>query len=111
MSFSDPLFKILLASSFHTLGIAPVNTWGDDVNKVLSCLPPEEARRARRKFRKLWRAAVRHPPKGVSRKFLSQLGYGTPKPNKSMRRYRKALVHAQVTQKIRRLAVEAGRNS
>lgn len=48
---------LLYAESFE-LGIIPATPW-DDVKRALAQLPPDEARRMRRKFRKAWKKALK----------------------------------------------------
>lgn len=41
------------------LGIVPIEKTAHDMRRALNQLPPEEARAMKRKFRKLWRKAIR----------------------------------------------------
>lgn len=81
---------------YHQLGIVPLTYDEKDVNRILSSLPPEEAKKMRRKFRKLWRAAsVIKPPSNTKRgrlfaaRYKEQMGYGEAQPTKKQKRNRK----------------------
>lgn len=56
---------LLYAESFN-LGIIPVTPY-DDVKRALAQLPPDEARAAKRKFRKAWKKALKQKLRKVSK--------------------------------------------
>ena len=92
----DPLRKIISDSVYHSLGIVPIEWAGHDINKVLASLPPDEARKMRRKFRKLWRKFAKKPAKGRSHKYIEQLGLGAPEPTRRQKTSRKQEVGFRV---------------
>lgn len=52
------LFFTMLTMEYFNRGVAPIYFSLDNMNKVLSAFPHEEAERMRRKFRKLWRKII-----------------------------------------------------
>lgn len=92
----DPLKKLFLDSAYHTLGIVPIEWTGHDINKVLATLPPDEARKMRRKFRKLWRKFAKNPSKGRNVKYLAQLGLGSKDPTRRQKSTRKQEVSTRI---------------
>jgi hypothetical protein len=96
MSYGDPIFRILQAAAFHELGIAPLDTIIKDYNRVLADLPPDEARKMRRKFRKLWRKFAKTPPKNTSATYISQMGLGEKRPTRKHKKMRKVEVARRV---------------
>jgi hypothetical protein len=93
---TDPIFKLLQTTAFLTLGIAPIDSTIHDFNRVLATLPPDEARKMRRKFRKLWRSFAKRPKKGTSKAYIAQLGLGEKDPTRAQKRYRKSEVLRRV---------------
>ena len=66
-----------------------------DVNRYLNTLPPDEARRMKRKFRKLWRRAVGLAAgnSNMLRRHAKKLyGLGNPTPTKKHKLARKSAV-------------------
>lgn len=102
-SFDHPLAEIMRSTLQHSMGIVPLAPGYYDVNKMLSTLPPSEARKMRRKFRKVWRKFVRNPPKGTSPRYVSQLGYGEPSPTRKHKQLRKEAVRHLVATAARQL--------
>ena len=49
------LERLMIHEAMFELGIVPMETPDMDVSRVLKQLPEEEARKLKRKFRKLWR--------------------------------------------------------
>lgn len=81
------------------LGILPMEKTDFDMRRALQQLPPEEARAFKRKFRKLWRKAMREeigngprtrPVKEAATK--QRLGVGKHVPSRAERNARKKLV-------------------
>lgn len=76
-----------------------------DVNRVLDQLPPDEARKMKRKFRKLWRQVVRRFSLPGSRKeekkAARELGLGNLTPEKKHKNCRKWLVFFDIQSKLR----------
>jgi hypothetical protein len=95
--------KIIEDSLFMSMGIAPIRGVPDDMNKVLNNLPPDEVRRMKRKFRKLWRKFAKHPhaaePRSVHLWVTQGMGLGDPSPTRSAKVKRKAEVLRRVRKK------------
>jgi hypothetical protein len=77
-------------------GILPMEKTTLDMRRALQQLPPEEARRFKRKFRKLWRKAMQEKA-GANQKLKSEvikqeLGVGKHVPSRAERNARKKLV-------------------
>jgi hypothetical protein len=96
----DPIFKILQNAAFHEMGIAPLDMIIYDYSRVLSELPPDEARKMKRKFRKLWRKAAKKPGKGIAKTYTEQLGLGSKEPTRKQKRMRKVEVARRVAQTV-----------
>lgn len=102
----DPLKHILTQSAYHALGIVPMSYARADVGRILNDLPPAEARKMRRKFRKLWRKLAR--TRGVEKphasrydqKYRDMLGYGKDVPTKKMKLARKVEVLLEVQSRV-----------
>lgn len=82
--------------TYHQLGIVPLSYDEKDINRILSSLPPDEAKKMRRKFRKLWRKASKIKPPSNSKlgrlyavRYKEQMGYGEAEPTKKQKRNRK----------------------
>ena len=78
-------------------GIVPIEVHTHDMRRALAGLPDEEARKLKRKFRKLWRKIMRakngaSKTTGQKTKLQSQLGLGKKIPTKGERNARKELV-------------------
>jgi hypothetical protein len=90
------------------LGILPMEKTTLDMRRALQQLSPEEARQLKRKFRKMWRKAMRKEvgnPKGKradvkEQAAKSRLGVGKPVPSRAERNARKQLVFDQVWAEI-----------
>lgn len=76
-----------------------------DVNRVLDQLPSDEARKMKRKFRKLWRQAARRFARAGSRKeekkAAIELGLGNSMPEKKHKTRRKWCVFFDIQTKSR----------
>jgi len=89
-------------------GILPMEKTTLDMRRALHQLSPEEARKLKRKFRKLWRKAMRKEvgdPKGKRAEAKEQatktrLGVGKHVPSRAERNARKQLVFDQFWQEI-----------
>lgn len=74
------------------LGIAPLASGSDvrkDVSRELAKLPPDESRRMRRRFRKLWRREARRTAALLGTKSLAKCGCGSPAPTRRQKLERK----------------------
>lgn len=84
-------------------GIVPLEDPYADVNRALRDIDPEEARRLKRKFRKLWRKACRkeksYKPASQSRNEAidKKYGVGSPRPSRRNCRNRKLSVYFALT--------------
>ena len=87
-------------------GIIPMEKTDADMRKVLSQLPPEEATAFKRKFRKLWRKAMRMQIGNGKTKDVKEakakhaLGVGKHAPSRAERKARKELVFDVLWDKI-----------
>ena len=90
---NDVLRSIMKFQVHMELGVAPIEQVSHDVNKILASLPPEEARKLKRRFRKLWRAAARDGKAGAQKR---RLGFGEKNPTKSQKTNRKAFLMGHV---------------
>lgn len=99
MTTAQDLHRLAVQTVYHALGIVPISSIDlrHDFNRYLASLPPEEARRMKRKFRKLWRAAAKKPPKFVSERHIAKLGLGAPEPTREEKLARKAEVSRRVS--------------
>lgn len=84
------------------LGIIPLENISDDMRQGLEKLTPEEARKMKRKFRKLWRKYAKeemHSATSYKKRKLTQLyGIGKHQPSRSQKRARKELVKRKLWQ-------------
>lgn len=109
------IYKMLRDAAFHELGIAPITPNApQDINRALEKLSPEEARRMKRKFRKLWRKAARMGYGILAPVYINMLGLGERYPNRRHKAARKRevlrRVHAEVVDPIQR-NIETGNNN
>lgn len=108
--YNDPIFKLKLQIEFLNKGIVPL-AWRPevgaltrfDINKILAEMPPDEARKMKRKFRKLWRKLAEHSlkrPGKASRRRLRVVGHGEAIPNRVAKNSRKVEVLSAIHRKI-----------
>lgn len=95
-----------MAAGFE-LGIVPLSFVTDDVNKILANTPPEEARRMRRRFRKLWRKVYKQGLRKCPSEYIQSLtasiyGVGEAKITSYQARRRKQAVYYHISSKIAR---------
>lgn len=86
--------KILMQAFMLGEGIVPLCNQEIDVNAALSTLPEHEARKIKRKFRKLWRKIAIGPKNEIYNPdyFTWYLGKNPMKPSNAEKRRRKMLV-------------------
>lgn len=91
--------RAFIQAVMFQLGILPMEKTDLDMRRALTQLPPEEARTLKRKFRKLWRKAMRaevgNGPKTRSTREASaksKYGVGKHVPSRAERTARKKLV-------------------
>lgn len=92
--------KTFLQNAMFQLGIVPIEDPSMDFRKYLSQLPPDEATKLKRKFRKLWRK--------LARKTQKKNWYGTSgkNPNKLERFHRKQDIFMEVMWNVVKPAVQ-----
>lgn len=112
-----PLFNLKLQIEFMNKGIVPLgvgelsaDTW-QDINRILAAMPPEEARRMKRKFRKEWRRIVKRRLDHGGRKGrreANEVGLGFPTPRRSHKNCRKQKVSFEVRKSLSKALVGSG---
>lgn len=100
----DRLKNLQQQLAYLNAGIVPVGfgEWGVpinmDFNKVLATLPLDEARKMRRKFRKLWRKRLaRAEGSKLHSKLSRTMGLGEASPTKKQKQARKNEVFCELT--------------
>lgn len=98
----DIVTMFLMETVFHEAGLAPIKTIHHDYNRILADLSPEEARIAKRKFRKLWRRTAKYLiEKKINGRYMKQtLGIGAERPTRSQKNTRKTIVLGHVLDKV-----------
>jgi hypothetical protein len=97
----NDIHKIAIYTVYLEEGIAPIERIRDNVNKQLSSMSPDEARKMKRKFRKLWRKCYKKDLKCRSNEsYKDILAYrwgvqGEPL-NKRVFMHRKNAVHSKL---------------
>ena len=99
----DVVERTFLQVAMFKMGVVPIEDPSFDYRRILKQLPPEEARKLKRKFRKLWR-------KLLSKKDAARAGLGKRVPDRFQRHYRKQLVWQEVMKKHVRPAIERFNN-
>jgi len=90
--------RAIIHNVMFQMEILPMEKTNLDMRRALSQLPPEEARALKRKFRKLWRKAMKAEfrtgrGRAASEEFMKKkLGVGKRVPSKGERTARKQLV-------------------
>jgi len=90
--------KILMQNLYITAGLAPCANIFQDMSKTLSTLSVDEQRKAKRKFRKIWRklaSSKDHPIYATK-----SLGLGSTHPTKAQKKARKWEVDVHLTRKM-----------
>ena len=95
------LNQMLRDAACIELGIVPLNhNIHDGIKQRLDAMPPDEARKMKRKFRKLWR-------KIAKKQCLSEsVGLGKPDASSGQRRFRKSLVRGEIERNFVRPTLE-----
>lgn len=100
-------FNLKLQIEFMNKGIVPLGAEGadcwQDINKVLAALPPAEARKMKRKFRKEWRRLVKRELNHGGKKGRQEArvtGLGLTTPTRSHKNNRKHKVMFVVRKKL-----------
>jgi|OM-RGC.v1.028954691 hypothetical protein len=95
------LNQMLRDAACIELGIVPLNhNIHDGIKQRLDAMPPDEARKMKRKFRKLWRKIAKKQCRSES------VGLGDPDATNSQRRYRKSLVRGEIERNFVRPTLE-----
>jgi hypothetical protein len=86
--------RIFLLGTMLDNGIVPYEDSNANISPLLSQLSKEDARKARRKFRKLWRKAMTSEAKSFfsNQRLKSELGVGNKVPTTAQIRARKIVV-------------------
>ena len=96
----DILKKLLSDIAFNNLGIAPID--GDkitaDFNRTLDSVSPKEARKMKRKFRKLWRKYAQDGK--LPKRYTERLGLGSKEPTREQKKARKEEVLRRVKSQL-----------
>lgn len=91
------LFELASAAVYDSAGILPMPTLLTNMETAMANMPPEEARKAKRKFRKMWRKLVREKLATFkypnNKEALTRVyGLEAEEPTKDQKRARKGLV-------------------
>ena len=81
----DSLNKFILSHIMWDANIIPIDDALKNMNEYISQLPPDEARKHKRKFRKEWRKFARRSKYYVK----AQMGLGSKTPTSSQSKWRK----------------------
>lgn len=87
--------KIMIDLRMIDLGLAPESSSGTKLKKMLGSLSPEDQRKSRRKFRKIWKKIVKDDPQ-----LASAMGAGKKKPSVTNKRNRRAWVRRKIAKDI-----------
>lgn len=95
MNSDNPLHRFILFDTALEMGLVPLLTGDDDLKEALQQMDPEEARYAKRKYRKLWRKLVinRFISKHHANKYY---GVGFPQPSRGQLNTRKHFVFYEI---------------
>lgn len=103
--------EIFTTTLYHTLGIVPLTSARQDCGRILNAMSGDEARKAKRKFRKQWRkiakklqTLAKNPHAHIV--LQRRLGIGDKAPDKSHLAARKSEVMKSVNEAVNRLIRE-----
>jgi len=113
-SINEILLKALASQEAYDEGIVPLDwaTIQHDVSRLLDKLPPEESRKLRRKFRKMWRKLIVKNNKDNASDLIRcsltahSVGLGVVKPDLRNATARKHLVLSELMSRARKKATE-----
>jgi hypothetical protein len=97
----DPFTVLLRLEAATKLGVVPLLSPWDvfrDVGRALASLPPDEARRLRRKFRKVWRQEIKRTARVLGERRLEVAGLGSREPTRKQKLERKWAVFSRIMQ-------------
>lgn len=100
-----PADKALAMAVMFEQGIVPNENHWYDMRRVFKQLPPEEVTKLKRKFRKLWRQAMRdeenaNPIGWRSQNVKQRLGVGKRIPSRAERNARKQMVFNKLWKEV-----------
>lgn len=87
--------KILIDLRMIELGIAPESSSGKKLREMLESLPEDERRKAKRKFRKIWKKILKSDPD-----LSKSMGAGKERPSESNMKSRRAWVRRKISLEI-----------
>lgn len=108
----DPKLKILTFDEMIKAGLMPWESNTHDINKLLEGFSPEESRKMRRKFRKIWRKELkRREEENAKRNTMGRddkkrLGLGATKPTKEQRKARRSMIKDVFMETARKRAIK-----
>lgn len=97
MSNQRPTDDIVITSVFLQEGIVPLTAERRDINRALAGISPDDQRKMKRRFRKLWRKAARAElnnahSEAAKKSIINRYGMRSGSPNRSEKNNRKDLV-------------------
>jgi hypothetical protein len=93
---SNDLHKFLCYEICFSLGIIPLQHFDTRVDEILQQMDPLEARKAKRKFRKLWKKVL------ASDSFYRRGWNSRKKVGKAQKSYHKALVYYEIQLQVQK---------
>lgn len=95
MNSNNPLHHLILFDTALGMGLVPLLTGDDDLKGAFQQMDPEEVRRAKRKYRKLWRKLIIN--KFITKYHASKYyGVGFPQPSRGQLNARKHFVFYEI---------------
>ena len=89
------LFELASAAVYDSTGILPIPSVITNMESAMANTPPDEARKAKRKFRKMWRKLAREASSRAlySAEIIENIyGVNAAEPTREQKRARKGLV-------------------
>lgn len=103
IGFDDPLHKAMQYAIAFELGIIPVDDSDQKLDAAFAQFPPDEARRMKRKFRKIWRREVKKIAKIIGKRrgqrYLDSYMSKGGKPSKWQLAARRSVVYTDIMDK------------
>lgn len=103
MKQKDNVERFFFYKESFDAGIVPIESTHENVNNALRDLPEEQAITMKRKFRKMWRKALKDKViSGIADPASLEAWYGSPgqMPTANQKNNRKALVKAKIREKV-----------
>lgn len=98
LDMNRDLFKLLLAVAHDTAGIAMITY---NVSTCFADSDPSAVRKAKRKFRKLWRNASLGKNSKLNTSQKGRLGRGSPQPSRAQKRTRRCIVNEMIVNRVK----------